>query len=74
MKAANSTNMWIFTNGIDIGATKFIGDCIKKDINQMKNSNHNDEHFTCLFGVMREDQLRYGEYIGADGNVSYNLK
>ena len=57
--------MWIFTNGINIGASRLIGDAVNNEIKETKAYRSNTAQTTNLnvVGIMREDHLRYGESI-----------
>jgi len=63
--------MWIFTNGINIGASRLIGDAVDNEIKETKAYRSKSQSNTNMnvVGIMREDHLRYGENIGADGQV-----
>lgn len=64
-KAANSTNMWIFTNGLNLGASRLIGEAVYKEMKETQAFRSNCVQNTALniVGIMREDHLRYGEQI-----------
>ncbi|CAG2120476.1 unnamed protein product, partial [Medioppia subpectinata] len=74
MKAANSTNMWIFTNGVNMGAARLIGDAVEQAVKESKayrssSSAANTTGHTPrvnVVGIMREDHLRYGENIDGE--------
>ncbi|CAG2103874.1 unnamed protein product [Medioppia subpectinata] len=74
MKAANSTNMWIFTNGVNMGAARLIGDAVEQAIKESKayRSSSSAANTTGhipdvnVVGIMREDHLRYGENIDGE--------
>jgi len=64
--------MWIFTNGINLGASRLIGDAVDNEIKETKAYRSNKPQSNTqlnVVGIMREDHLRYGENIGADGLV-----
>jgi hypothetical protein len=64
--------MWIFTNGINLGASRIIGDAVDTEIKETKAYRSNNSQSNTqlnVVGIMREDHLRYGESIGADGLV-----
>ncbi|CAG2176982.1 unnamed protein product [Oppiella nova] len=67
MKAANSTNMWIFTNGLNMGASRLIGDAVENEIKEWKayraSSSEKPMPHLNVVGIMREDHLRYGDHI-----------
>lgn len=74
MKAANSTNMWVFTNGINTGASKLIGDAVCNEIKESKAyKSQSNINLNCV-GIMREDHLRYGKNIGGDGSDRVQLQ
>jgi hypothetical protein len=62
--------MWIFTNGLNSGAANLIGNAIKNEIFKMKIKKKLDKQYlTNLIGVMREEDLIYGESLGANNMV-----
>ena len=59
--------MWIFTNGINIGASRLIGDAVYNDIKESRSFRNIKNVSECnlnVVGISREDHLRYGESIG----------
>jgi len=63
--------MWIFTNAINSGAAKLIGNAIKNETFKMKIKRTLDkQNLTNLIGVIREEDLKYGELLGANDKVS----
>ncbi|XP_013792273.1 transient receptor potential cation channel subfamily M member 6-like [Limulus polyphemus] len=69
IKAANTTNMWIVTNGTNIGATKVIGDAVRDEIlhrQTLQCHKHPNQSITpanplTLIGISREDWLVYSD-------------
>lgn len=67
--------MWIFTNGVNLGASRLIGDAVYNEIREarsyrmQKHLGDRDKINLNVVGITREDQLRYGENIGFDGSV-----
>ncbi|XP_042900024.1 transient receptor potential cation channel subfamily M member-like 2 isoform X2 [Parasteatoda tepidariorum] len=76
IKAANTTEMWIFTQGVNIGITKVIGDAVHNELLRRqalrchKHPNMSGPSLPplTLVGVTREDLLTYGDML--DGRVS----
>lgn len=75
IKAANATDMWIITHGINVGITKVIGDALhqeqlrRKGLKCHKHPNQNRIKFLPLnlIGIIREDFLIYGDLF--DGRI-----
>ncbi|XP_076316396.1 transient receptor potential cation channel subfamily M member-like 2 isoform X3 [Tachypleus tridentatus] len=69
IKAANTTNMWIVTNGTNIGATKVIGDAVRDELlhrQTLQCHKHPNQSVTpsnplTLIGISREDWLVYSD-------------
>ncbi len=62
--------MWIFTNGLNSGAANLIGNALKNEKFNMKiKKTLYKQNLTNLIGVMREEDLRYGELLGANNMV-----
>lgn len=62
--------MWIFTNGINSGTANLIGNAIKNETFKMKiKRTLNKQNLTNLIGVMREEDLTYGQVLGANNEV-----
>ena len=59
--------MWIFTNGLNMGASRLIGDAVENEIKEWKayraSSSEKPMPHLNVVGVMREDHLRYGDHI-----------
>ena len=56
--------MWIFTNGLNIGASRLIGDAVYNEIQETKAYRSNAQTTNLnVVGIMREDHLRYGDAI-----------
>ncbi|RWS12646.1 protein ced-11-like protein [Dinothrombium tinctorium] len=78
MKAANTTNMWIFTNGANVGAAKIIGDAVEQEIKAKQSmiSSNQTSSFSniapklTIVGVLREDMLKYADSLVEDGKVT----
>ncbi|XP_060598129.1 transient receptor potential cation channel subfamily M member 6-like [Ruditapes philippinarum] len=78
LKAANTTDMWIITNGINAGIPKVIGDAIKEyNIEQqntrlianplLTSSEHGTRRLTAI-GIVPKDLVPYGMYFdGTEG-------
>ncbi|XP_023240584.1 protein ced-11-like, partial [Centruroides sculpturatus] len=75
IKAANATDMWIVTQGINVGITKVIGDAVhleqlrRQGLKCHKHPNQNSIKFIPLnlIGIVREDFLIYGDLF--DGRL-----
>nr|XP_042901467.1 transient receptor potential cation channel subfamily M member 2 [Parasteatoda tepidariorum] len=70
IRATNTTEMWILTNGINVGVSKIIGDAVQEEINRRNSKGHfqklhcakkNPSSKIVLIGVAREDLLNHGE-------------
>ncbi|RWS26931.1 protein ced-11-like protein [Leptotrombidium deliense] len=80
MKAANTTNMWIFTNGANIGASKIIGDAVEQEVKQKQSLFSSSSTSSTLgasvapqlniVGVIREDMLKYADALTMDSKVT----
>ncbi|KAG8179377.1 hypothetical protein JTE90_012073 [Oedothorax gibbosus] len=76
IKAANTTEMWIFTPGANIGITKVIGDAVHNELLRRQAllcHKHPNQSGTALppltlIGVTREDLIIYGDML--DGRVA----
>ncbi|XP_054160848.1 transient receptor potential cation channel subfamily M member-like 2 [Oppia nitens] len=75
IKAAISTNMWIFTNGIDSGVANLVGNAVKNEINRMRImktlKNHN---LTNLIGIVAEEDLRYGALLAINNKEQITIE
>ncbi|XP_022251000.1 protein ced-11-like isoform X2 [Limulus polyphemus] len=77
IKAANTTNMWIVTNGINIGISKVIGDAVSEEIlhrQTLQCHKHPSQSVTpsnplTLIGIAREDFLLYSEMFDGRTNL-----
>ncbi|KAF8770629.1 Transient receptor potential cation channel like protein [Argiope bruennichi] len=75
IKAANTTEMWIFTPGANIGITKVIGDAVHNELLRRQAllcHKHPNQSGTALppltlIGVTREDLIIYGDML--DGRM-----
>ncbi|KAK3100700.1 hypothetical protein FSP39_023943 [Pinctada imbricata] len=73
IKAANTTEMWIITNGVDYGISKMIGEAIqeeraKRSSNRAQTSQvkvEEEKKFTplTLIGIVPKTGLKYGSYF-----------
>ncbi|CAL1261896.1 unnamed protein product [Larinioides sclopetarius] len=71
IKAANTTEMWIFTPGANIGITKVIGDAVHNELLRRQAllcHKHPNQSGTALppltlIGVTREDVIIYGDML-----------
>ncbi|GFQ90467.1 protein ced-11, partial [Trichonephila clavata] len=71
IKAANTTEMWIFTPGANIGITKVIGDAVHNELLRRQAllcHKHPNQSVTLLppltlVGVTREDLIAYGDML-----------
>ncbi|GFR18191.1 transient receptor potential cation channel subfamily M member 6, partial [Trichonephila clavata] len=70
ISATNTTEMWILTNGINVGVTKMIGDAVHEEINRRNSKSHfqkthhmDSDHNSkiVVIGVAREDLLNHGD-------------
>ncbi|GBN99987.1 hypothetical protein AVEN_257789-1, partial [Araneus ventricosus] len=68
ISATNTTDMWILTNGINVGVTKIIGDAVHEEINRRNSKNHFQKNHQSdpnsrivVIGVARQDLLNHGE-------------
>lgn len=65
--------MWIFTNGVNDGCSRLIGDAVYQEMRESQayrtKSDSKSGIKLHVVGVMREDHLRYGENLGMDGKV-----
>ncbi|XP_054165224.1 transient receptor potential cation channel subfamily M member 1-like [Oppia nitens] len=67
MNAAENTNMWLITNGIDIGATAIIGDAVHDYTTEIKYKMaiNSEKSFakSNFIGIVNEDNLKYLQTI-----------
>ncbi|UYV68963.1 TRPM [Cordylochernes scorpioides] len=75
MQAANTTEMWILTHGVNLGITKAIGDAVHDELKRRaalqchKHPHQNLHHLPLtLLGVTREDFLAYGDMLDGRSN------
>ncbi|GIY85036.1 transient receptor potential cation channel subfamily M member 6 [Caerostris darwini] len=69
ISATNTTEMWILTNGINVGVTKIIGDAVHEEINRRNSKSHFQKNHQSsdiyskiiVIGVAREDLLNHGD-------------
>ncbi|GIY06666.1 transient receptor potential cation channel subfamily M member 5 [Caerostris darwini] len=69
ISATNTTEMWILTNGINVGVTKIIGDAVHGEINRRNSKSHFQKNHQSsdiyskiiVIGVAREDLLNHGD-------------
>ncbi|KAF8787695.1 Transient receptor potential cation channel like protein [Argiope bruennichi] len=68
ISATNTTDMWILTNGINVGVTKIIGDAVHEEINRRNSKNHFQKNHQSdpnsrivVIGVARQDLLNHGD-------------
>ncbi|XP_052792596.1 transient receptor potential cation channel subfamily M member 2-like isoform X1 [Mya arenaria] len=84
IKTANTTDMWIITNGIDAGVPKIIGDAIKEFnieqqnsriiINPMTNNSEQRKKRPKVIGIVPKDLVPYGVYFdGTEGVQIRNM-
>ncbi|XP_053204968.1 transient receptor potential cation channel subfamily M member-like 2 isoform X2 [Panonychus citri] len=76
IKAANTTNMWIFTTGTNLGASKIIGDAVSNESKERQSfySSHNKCEGRGItkppnlnfIGITREDMVKYADQLGSD--------
>ena len=78
MQAVNTTEMWILTNGINVGVSKIIGDAVHEEMQRRNSkgafqkhlgSNSDTNSKIVLMGLAREDLLNYSSAI--DGKVCF---
>ncbi|KAL4230550.1 hypothetical protein ACF0H5_010931 [Mactra antiquata] len=78
LKAANTTNMWIVTNGIDAGIPKIIGDAVNEHNTELfstklfshplVSSTEQRRRRLTLIGIVPKDSVPYGTYFdGTEG-------
>lgn len=71
-QATNTTEMWILTNGINVGVSKIIGDAVHEELKRRNSKGHfhkSKSHHSgqdsnsriVLVGVAREDLLNHAE-------------
>lgn len=82
VKAANTTEMWILTSGLDGGVSKMIGDAIKEEkARRMSNRTQLSKirpdavqrfQRLTLIGILPKDGLKYGDRL--DGSEGVGLK
>ncbi|XP_067129859.1 transient receptor potential cation channel subfamily M member-like 2 isoform X1 [Centruroides vittatus] len=76
IKAANSTDLWIFTHGTNIGIVKTIGDAVQEELLRRQALKcHKHPHQTQLHlpplrlvGIAREDMLTYSDLLDGRSN------
>ncbi|XP_035204438.1 transient receptor potential cation channel subfamily M member 5-like, partial [Stegodyphus dumicola] len=70
ISATNTTEMWILTNGINIGVSKIIGDAVQEEMQRRNSKRHFQKHHLAssdpnsrivLVGVARDDLLNHGD-------------
>ncbi|XP_015781855.1 protein ced-11 isoform X2 [Tetranychus urticae] len=78
IKAANTTNMWIFTTGTNLGASKIIGDAVSNEIKERQSFHCHPSHSKSegrgitkppnlnFIGITREDAIKYADQLGSD--------
>lgn len=79
LQAANTTNMWILTNGVDSGIPKVIGDAVREYNIEQQNamflhniqvsSEEQRQRRLNVIGIVPKDMVPYGMYF--DGTVSH---
>lgn len=70
--------MWIFTNGVNEGCSRLVGDAVYEEIRKSQafrgtKSDAKSDVKLNVVGVVREDHLRYGENLGLDGKVEIKV-
>ena len=84
IQAANATEMWILTEGLDLGISKLIGDAVHREMTRRKNILQNPlriqnilkgERFARLniFGIMSKGSLVYSDVLTGTVSLSQNF-
>lgn len=76
LQATNTTEMWILTNGINVGISKIIGDAVHEEMQRRKSKGAFQKHLGAnseansnivLIGLAREDLMNHSDAF--DGKV-----